>query len=916
MKLTSFLLILFYVLFNISLLNSQAITGKVMDASNGNFLPDLEVNINDKVFLTDAGGKFYAENTFGDSILMSISTRGYRDYSLKIDNINKESINLGMLFLETSSDIVPSLDDQYVIASGQLDIVELDESIPSLLSASWDPFGSNANYNFGVTRFNPRGLSQDYSYLYLNGLPFNNLSNGRYFFSLWGGLNDVFRSEYAQHGLNVTDFGIGGFAGLQDVDLRASSQRKQTQATMSFSNKTYLYRAMFTHSSGLNPKGWAYSISLSRRWGDGGYVEGTYYDNYAYFVSLEKRLGDRHALNLVAFASPTVRGRASAATQEMYDLLGTNYYNPNWGLQNGKVRNSREYRTHQPVFILRHDFNINDQTQISTSAGLQTGRYGSTRLDWLEASDPRPDYYRNLPYANRDQPVSAATIAEKYRTDINTSQINWDELIAINRDRVYTVIDPNGNEANNFDENISAYIVEEQRYDNQKMVFQSHVNHRFNDYLAFNGGIQFQYDLNHNFKLVDDLLGGSYYLDIDDFALRDFPDDYSIIQNDIDNPNRLLVEGDKFGYDYEIHNRNANAWMSIQSQLKKIDFDISASIQHTSFWRNGLVANGKFPETSKGESEHQSFLHGTAKLGMTYKINGRNYLYGNIAYQSRPPFSRYAFLSPQIRNDVVPDLENENVMGGEIGYIYRHPNLNTRITGFYSRSENGINSVSFYHDEERSFVNYSIKGIDRVNYGVELGIDYKLSQVLSLGYAGAIGEYYFDSRPTVTITQDNNANILVQDRTVYLEGYNLPGIPQIAHTMSLTFRSPHFWSLSLSANYFDDSFIDPNPDRRTSLAVDGVSPTENSELYNNILGQEKFDKAITMNFFGRWSKKINNSYLIFMLGVDNILNKQDFKIGGYEQLRFDFEGKDTQRFDSRYYYAFGRTYFLSIAYRI
>ena len=298
------------------------------------------------------------------------------------------------------------------------------------------------------------------------------------------------------------------------------------------------------------------------------YIEGTYYDAYSYFASVDKKINDNHSLNMVVFAAPTIRGRGSSSTSEMYEVLGDNFYNPNWGYQNGKIRNSREYRTHQPVAMLRHDWQLNDKTKITTSLGIQTGYFGSTRMDWLEAADPRPDYYRNLPYASKDNPAAAEAIADELRNNILARQINFDELIAINQQRLYLVRDVNGNSENNFYENISAYVIEEQRFDNRKMAFQSHINHQFKDNLAFNAGIQYQYDRNHQYKLLADLLGGSYYLDIDDFALRDFPDDYNIIQNDVSQPNRLLQEGDKFGYDHYIHNHNANIWSTLNLSLK------------------------------------------------------------------------------------------------------------------------------------------------------------------------------------------------------------------------------------------------------------------------------------------------------------------------------------------------------------
>ncbi|NNK90767.1 MAG: TonB-dependent receptor [Saprospiraceae bacterium] len=917
MKYQWFPLFLFLLLFNTSSLSGQSFSGRILDQDTGNPLTNVEVNISDQAILTDVNGRFSITNDFPANIVLSINHEGYNQYNLEIENSDKEDLSLGIIFLKTSNAAVSSeFDDNAILDERRLQMLSDDNEVSSLLSAAWDPFGSLADYNFSVTRFNPRGLAQNHSLIYLNNLPFNNLSNGSFFWSLWGGLNDMFRNRYAQHGLNTTDYSVGGMAGAMDIDLRASSQWKQTRFTYSLSNRSYQHRAMLTHSSGLNKSGWSYALSVSRRWGNEGYVAGTHYDAYSYFASVDKKINDQHTLNAVLFAAPTVRGRGSASTQEMYDLTDDNFYNPNWGLQGGEVRNSREYRSHQPVFMLRHDFTLSDNTKIVTSAGIQTGKFGSTRLDWLEGADPRPDYYRNLPYANKDNPAAAEVIADAIANDELARQIDFDELIRINQQRQYLVIDPTGNSANNYYENISAYVIEEQRYDNDKLAFQSHLNHKVNDRITFNSGIQFIYDRNHQYRVLADLLGGSYYLDIDDFALRDFPDDYNIIQNDLSRPNRLLTEGDIYGYNHYIHNQNVNAWSSVNVVLPKVDLNFAASIQNTRFWREGLVQNGKFPDNSLGDSETESHLHGLLKAGMTYKINGRNYVYLNTSYMSRAPYSRYAFLSPQIRNDIIPGLTTEKIYGGEIGYVLRHPRINARLTGFYFNSADGINSVSFYHDEERSFVNYSITNIDKINYGLEFGVDFKLSQVMNLGIASALGEYYYNSRQNVTITQDNNADVLVEDRTVYLEGYNISGVPQIAHTVKLEYRSPNYWSVSINANYFDDIFIDPSPDRRTSAAVDGILKDEQPDLWNDVLGQEKFDSGFTVDLFIRKSFRFSDNFLYLSAGINNVLDNTDFKRGGYEQLRFDFEGKDTERFAPRYFYAYGRTYFLSIGYRL
>ena len=153
---------------------------------------------------------------------------------------------------------------------------------------------------------------------------------------------------------------------------------------------------MATYNSGLNKKGWAYSFSASRRWAEEGVIEGTYQDAYAYFLSVEKRLGERHALNFTAFGSPTYRGSNSPNTQEVYDLAGKNY-NSYWGWQDGEKRNSRIRNVFEPVFQMAHYWKIGKSSNLNSTFSYQQGEDARSRLDWFHGADPNPTYYRKLP---------------------------------------------------------------------------------------------------------------------------------------------------------------------------------------------------------------------------------------------------------------------------------------------------------------------------------------------------------------------------------------------------------------------------------------------------------------------------------------------------------------------------------------
>jgi hypothetical protein len=56
-------------------------------------------------------------------------------------------------------------------------------------------------------------------------------------------------------------------------------------------------------------------------------------------------------------------------------------------------------------------------------------------------------------------------------------------------------------------------------------------------------------------------------------------------------------------------------------------------------------------------------------------------------------------------------------------------------------------------------------------------------------------------------------------------------------------------------------------------------------------------------------------FLVFNLGVNNILNNTNIVSGGFEQLRYDFAEKNTNKFPDKRFYAYGLNYFASVGLR-
>ncbi|MBS1761696.1 MAG: TonB-dependent receptor [Bacteroidetes bacterium] len=809
-----------------------------------------------------------------------------------------------------------------------LPVISLDENdmndgsaqnISSQLSAGRDPFVNAATFKFSAVRFRMRGYDADMFGTYMNGIPMENLDNGFTPYGTWGGLNDVMRNRDGSHGLRATPYAFGEFGGFTYIDTRASYQRQQTSVNFAVSNRNYSNRLMATHSTGLMKGGWALSFSASRRWADKGYSDGTYYDGWSFFVGIDKRINDRHLLSLVAFGTPTENGRQGASVKEMLDLAGTNYYNPYWGYQNGKVRNASIGRSFQPTAILSHDWRITDKMNLFTAASFMKGDRSVTGLDWYNAPDPRPDYYRYLPSYQLD-PDMAVQIANALRNDENMRQINWDNLYTVNAASYETFNNANGIPGNSVSGKRSHYIVEERIINTTKANFNTTLNTSLRSNVDFSAGFTYQYQKNHNYKTVEDLLGGDFYVDVNQFAERDFPTNATANQNDLNNPNRILKVGDKFGYNYDIHIRKASAWAQTQIKLRRIDFFLAAEHSYTSFWRVGNVKSGLFPNNSYGKSATHDFYNYGFKGGLTFKIDGRNYIFGNAGYMTRAPFYDNAYLAPRTRDFVQDNLENELITTLEGGYVMNAPMVKIRATGYYTRFENQLNVLTFYNDEYRNFVNYALSNIDKVHMGIEVGIEAKVYKGLSANAAASVGQFTYDSRQRATVTSDNSAEVLSKNNIVYSKDFKVP-TPQQAYTVGLDYRSPKYWFLNVNVNYFSHMYLDFNPLRRTSSAVNGV--VEDSQLWNNIIDQTQLSDQYTVDAFAGYSWMMNRkykslkkrTYLVFNVGVNNILDNKNIVSGGYEQLRFDFAGKNTEKFPEKRFYAYGINFFASVGFR-
>lgn len=787
---------------------------------------------------------------------------------------------------------------------------ESEGMISTFLTASRDPYNNKAGYQFSPVRFRIRGYDAPYQGLYLNGMQMNNMSNGYNAYFLWNGLNNITVNQDGTDGLLPSSYTFGDVGGTVNIITLPSQFSQGSRVTYSLSNRSYTHRTMFTHSTGVLPSGWAITLSLSKRWGDSGYAEGTFYDAYGYFLGVEKQFGRRHSLALIALAAPTKRGVASGVTQEVYELTGNNFYNPNIGMQNGKWRNARVRDNFEPLFQLLHTWNIADGYKLTSGVTYRFGYSAYSALNWHNAPDPRPDYYRNLPsyysyMTSNPDPETEQYYRDLWAEDPNVSHINWDRMYDVNRNNYVRLYNAKGDLL--AEGRRSEYVVEDRHTDQKQWNVSSVLNAVLSENIKLNAGANYRFNRTHNYNVVKDLLGGDFWYDIDKFSERDFPDDPSKAQLDLNNPDRIVRVGDIYSHNYYGTIQNAQLWATLSAYIRHFDFYLALDGGWTGMFRDGKQRRGLFPENSYGKSDILNFFEYGVKGGATWKINGRNFVQANGAYLSHAPYFSSLFISPRTRNSYVENPQNEKIASGDISYIVRHPFIKGRITFYYTQFMDGTRNMSFYDDGYRAFSNYVLTNIDRRHMGVELGAEVKITPSLTATGVFSYGSYIYTNNPDYLQTVDNSNKVLEQE-SVYWSQFHVSGTPQMAANLSLQYQTPFYVWLGIDANYFGRGYLDANPMRRTDKAYDGL-PEE-------FVAQEQFKGGFTLDANVGWSYRISSGkYLRLNLSVTNILNKTDLRTGGYEQLRirYDKEGKMMRPFDPRYFYMYGTNFYLNVA---
>ncbi|EFK56665.1 carboxypeptidase regulatory-like domain-containing protein [Sphingobacterium spiritivorum] len=888
--------------------------GTLVDEKNKTPLVGVVVSLeqNKQSATTNTDGAFIFVNLEAGEDQLVINSAGIRPYRMSVSLTAGENKTLPEITLVQENQI----DIQTILGVIDDDVLNDDgdihgQDIRSSVILSNDLYLNKVGFKLSPFRFRVRGYDNFFEQTYVNGVLANDQYRRVFNFASIGALNDMTRNGDVVNYNNSGNFTFGAIGGAENINMRASSYAKGGKITGSYTNRNYYARGMFSYSTGLMDNGWAFTGAIGGRYADKGFIEGTSYNNVSYAFSAEKQWADgAHSLSFVTYGSPVVRGQQGASFQEAYDLLDNNMYNPNWGYQDGKVRNSRMVTAYDPTAVLSHIWKIDEKTTLTSGGLLHYGRYASSALNWYNAIDPRPDYYRYLPSYFAMDPANTDQFTYNYYRDLWTSnntdvtQVNWDEMYRQN-------MDPENRRKYN---GAALYMVEKRHSDLLEGTISSTFNKLYDNNMRLTAGVEARKTRSYQYKTVEDLLGADYVLDKDKFAERDNPGNDDVKQNDLLFPDRKAYVDDIFGYDFDIDVQSVNAWVMNQYQTSSIDFHYGTKLTYTDFQRNGNMKNGRFPNSSYGKGAKYHFFDYTLKGGLTYKINGRHYLSANTSYSTEAPIPDRAYVMPRVTDQVVKGLTSSKIFAADINYIFSMPRLSGRLSVFQTNFYDQLERMAYYHDSERTFVFHNLTGVDRVHRGVEAAATYRLDDNWSFDFIGTMGEYYYSNNPLGIMNSENGKLVDIEEK-VYMQDLYVSGTPQFAGVLAARYFYK-YWFFEVSANAVGRNYLSASAMRRLASNYVNINPYDEDSFnaYKTLTSQERLDDVVTMDAsIGKMFYLKNRRALNFNFSVINLLNNKNIRTGGYEQGRLDTTYPN--RFASRYFYMQGMNIFLNVSYR-
>ena len=627
------------------------------------------------------------------------------------------------------------------ITAGEIEAKLGNKELPEVLKTTPGVWATPEGGGYGDAKINMRGFKSPNVAILVNGIPMNDMEWGGIYWSNFGGLSNVTSNMQTQRGLGAAIISSPSIGGTISITTKGLDAKKGGSIWYGTGNDG-LNDIGFNLSTGLMSNGWAITVLGSRKWANG-YIQGTKYQAWNYFVNISKKIGDNNQLSLTAFGSPQWHFKRAPSTgltiedwqdvKQFMDGKSQYRYNPNYGFDNaGQERSSDKNFYHKPIISLNHIWQINEYSSLSSALYVSLasgggysgqGRTGSWRSSWNGASngilkwysdaDPemsirRPD--GTFDYGAIQDMNAASTTGSNMAMSTSDNSHEWYGLISTYKNEI--------------------------------------IPNKF----ILTAGIDVRYYIGHHVNRLVDLYGGKYF--IDDSSRSSVSAANNAAAADPNWVYEKLGVGDIVYRNYDGFNNQEGIygqgeWKFLDGRVTTI---VAGSLNATTQQRKDMF----YYDAEHAWSKKVTTIGGTIKGGVNWNIDRNNNIFVNGGYISKAPFFSYGlFYQAATSNELNPDRRNEKIGSVEAGYSYHSPKFTMTLNGYYTlwmdKSDN--ETVRWGNFNDQSSLNYgerytlNLENVRAQHWGVEFNFTYLPTSWMELTGMFSWGDWQWDNNP-------------------------------------------------------------------------------------------------------------------------------------------------------------------------
>ena len=787
------------------------------------------------------------------------------------------------------------------LTSEDLELRTASRDITAVMADAPGVYFTESKGGAGDSRVYIRGFDQENSATLINGVPVNDMENGRMYWSNWDGMTDIASAIQIQKGLGATNLVAGQLGGTINIVSGAATAERSFSYKQELGSDAFL-KTTFTASTGLLDNGVALSGLVAKKtWN--GYVDGTWSDAYSYYFSAHKTFGNgKHTLDANVLGAPQQHGQRDEdqiyTVEDWKEVGSTDYsssddfrrasphrYGSGWGylteqqyedLNDNSVGhrgstdwahdvlfggimhtkqvgdkyliNTRTNYYHKPVWSLNWKWNVDEQSSLSTTFYGSKGRGGGTgpmnTRDTFMGDDGVDDYYKYFNPAEMSD---------------GSGTIDWTQVIANNQQ---------WSSGSEFD---TTYSDDMHR---SKRIIRASVNHHdwtgilstynrtINDNLKVTTGVDVRSYAGEHYREVVNLLGGDYYV-------------HHYAKAGETGTERMRDVGGLIDY----HNTGYHDWYGGWAQAEYSTDSWSAVLsgaQSVSRYQR----QEQYNETEGDEFSKVLIFPGNAlKLGFNFNVNENLNVFLAAGNMSKAPKFSNAYLS--YSNTPNTGAQNESITSMDVGVSYRSDLFDVTTTYYNNTWED--KSLTLYSAPDI----YNITGLSANHSGVEVEADVRPMDMLSVDAALSFGNWAWGENVDATFSSDYDRTNTTEVK-LYTDGLKVGFQPQTQMAFGLNLMPMEGLRVNTTFQMNDNFYAGFDPADRV---LDTDDPQALQDAVTSVKDVVKLDAFNLMD--------LHVSYKMNLMGTDlvlgaHVLNALDTEYVSYaEDQGFEDDGSNS-----------------------